>query len=144
MSLLISRALSDEMPTVMRGHLADRGAGGLLDLAELQALQRDAPLDEPLLEHLAHGPQAVLAGRAEREREVGLLDGRAGALEVEAGGQLALGLIDGVADLLVVDLGDDIERRHGVQPRRAGARRSAVGYHRASWVGARVAKGSRL
>jgi hypothetical protein len=32
-----------------------------------------------------------------------------GALEVEAGRQLALALVDGVAHLLAVDLGHDVE-----------------------------------
>ena len=41
------------------------------------------------------------------------LDGRLGALEVEAGGQLALGLVDGVSYLLHVNLGDDVKGGHG-------------------------------
>ena len=64
-------------------------------------------------EHLAHGPQPILRGRPQRDREVGLLDAGAGALEVVAGGQLTLRLVDGVADFLVVHFGHDVERRHG-------------------------------
>ena len=52
---LSSRALSEEMPTVIVADLAHGAAGRLLDLAELEALQRHAPLHQLLLEHLAHG-----------------------------------------------------------------------------------------
>ncbi len=43
------------------------------------------------------------------------LDGRLGALEVEAGGQFALGLVDGVSDLLHVDC--DTMSKVGMAPR---------------------------
>ena len=131
-----------------RRRLAHRALGRLLDVAVLEALQRDLPLDELLLEHLAQRGEAVLADRAEGQDEVGLLDRRVRALEVEAGPDLALRLVDGVAHLLAIDLGHHIEA--GMAARlvsRTGlrtSRRRRYDPPPQPWVGARVAKGSRL
>ena len=57
---------------------------------------------------------AVVGARGDLDRLVALpLDRGAGALEVEARGDLPGGLSQCVVDLLAVDLADDVERRVG-------------------------------
>src|SRR4029079_18276302 len=75
-------------------------------------LQRDAALDETLLEQRADGLGPILADGADRDDQVVLLDRGVRVLEVEPGGELALGLVDRVAHLLAIDLGDDVEAGH--------------------------------
>ena len=89
MCLLSSRGLVLEMPACSVGDLADRAAGGVLDLAVVERLERDLALHELLLEHLAHGGEAVLADGVQLDLVLLQLDRRVGALEVVAGGELA-------------------------------------------------------
>src|SRR5262249_25805489 len=96
-----------------------------LDRTFLQRLERHLPLGELLLQYLAQGPDLEVVGRAQQQRLLFALDGRVGALEVEALPDLAQGLVDGVVDLLEVDLADDVEGRHAALPTRRvdGSRR---------------------
>ena len=71
-------------------------------------------LDELALEDVEHRRGPVVGARGDLDRLVALpLDGGAGALEVEARGDLPCGLSECVVDLLAVDLADDVERRVG-------------------------------
>ena len=108
MILPIFLAFSWEMPSlsveVMRYSLLP--ANGL---ARLEALERDAALDELRLEHVEHGLGALLGVRLDEDRLAAPLDRRPGALEVVALLDLFAGLVEGVVRLLVVDLADDVE-----------------------------------
>ena len=100
---------------VDRDYLAGRAAGGGLDVAAVQSLQRQLALHELLFENLQDVFDLLIRVRFERDRGLAFglaeLDARPGVLEVEARPDLARGLVDRVADLLDVYLGDDIERR---------------------------------
>ncbi len=96
----------------MPRRLSGRAPGGLFDLAHVEGLEGDLPLDQLLLEDLVEGSQPVLGGRGEDQFGVRELDGRVGALEVEPGGGFPVGLVDRVADFLHVDFGDDVEGGH--------------------------------
>ena len=87
-----------------------------LGLAGVERLQRDAALDQLLLEDVEHRLRALLAVRLDldavltRPRDRG-----ADVLEVVALRDLLGGLVEGVVDLLPVDLADDVEGRVGHQ-----------------------------
>ena len=124
-SLLISRALSEEMPTLIVATWRTVFWVASSTSPYSRPFSDTLALDQLLLDHQAQRGQAVLAGRAQREHEIGLLDRRVGVLEVEAGADLPLRLVDGVAHLLAVDLGHDIEAGHASEGSRA-VRSSAV------------------
>ena len=108
MILPIFLAFSCEMPSLMVDviryslPLGDR-------LTRLEALQRDAALDELGLEHVEHGLRAFLGARLDQDGLAAPLDRRAGALEVVALLDLFAGLLKRIVGLLVVDLADDVE-----------------------------------
>ena len=97
---------------VESGCLAQRSPRGLFDLSVGDGLERHLPADELLLQDLDECTTAVLGRRVEEDLVPLQLDGRAGVLEVEAGGDLPARLVDRVAHFLQVDLGGDIEARH--------------------------------
>ena len=130
MNLLISRALSCDAGGE-RDPLAHGAPAGLLDLAVGERLQGHRRFTSFSSRTCTSARSRSSVAEREPDLAVGQLDGRAGVLEVEPGGDLAMGLVDGVADLLQVDFGNDIEGGH--VPER---------YRGATWVGARVAKGS--
>src|SRR4051812_24654197 len=89
----------------------------LTGIEDLEAL---LTLDQLVLEHVEHRVGAVVRRGADLDGVLALpLDGGAGALEVETGGDLSSCLTERVVDLLAVDLADDVER--------------AVGHLDASW-----------
>src|SRR3954447_11853377 len=97
------------------------GLGGVEDLQALLAL------DQLVLEHVEHGAGAVVGRGGDLDGVLALpLDGGAGALEVEARGDLASGLAERVVDLLPVDLADDVERAVGHLRTPSGGFGSAV------------------
>ena len=108
---------------------------GLAGLARVEDLQRLLPLDELALEDVEHRRGAVVGARGDLDRLVPLpLDGGAGALEVEARGDLPCGLSQCVVDLLAVDLADDVERRVGhVCPLCVPLRKGATAFSRVMW-----------
>src|SRR5205814_1239600 len=80
-------------------------------LTGVQRLQRDAALDQLLLEDLQGRLGPILGLRLDRHRVLaGMRDLRPGAPEVEPRGDLLRRLIERVVELLVVDLADDVER----------------------------------
>src|SRR4051794_2120727 len=85
---------------------------GLARLGRVEHLEADVALDQLLLEHVENGVRPVVGRGADLYGVLALpVDGGAGALEVEPGGDLACRLSQGVVDLLAVDLAHDVERR---------------------------------
>ena len=173
-SLLISLALSPEIPTLIVATCRTVFWVASCTSPYSTPTERDAALDELLLEHGPERVESILARRVHRDDELVQLDRRVGVLEVEPVGDLPCGLVDRVANFLAVDFGDDIETGHAARlstvspatsapaPRPIGAGtqgrcgKSGGGrYHAGStrplrdrvdtdWVGARVAKGNGL
>src|ERR1700730_5257816 len=82
-----------------------------LRLVRIEGLHGDVAPDELLLEDVDGGLGAFLGGGGDVDGLLALpRDGRVGAAEVEAGGQLLAGLVQRIVDLLAVNLADDIER----------------------------------
>src|SRR5262249_48343981 len=100
----------DRDPLLQRDLLPEGAAGGLLDVAIRERLQRHAALVQARLEDVDDRPELHVVGRG--SGDVGLLDGHAalGALEVVAGVDLPPRLVERVGDLLHVDLARDVER----------------------------------
>src|SRR5918993_5893850 len=92
--------------------LAGGAAGGLLDLAVVERLERHLAAGEPLLQHFAQGGEPVFAHAVKGDLAIAELDRAVRALEVEPVGHLARRLVDGVAHLLHVYLGHDVEAGH--------------------------------
>ena len=130
MNLFSCLAWSGEMPALMAMRLAGRPLGGLLDLAGVEGLQETWRLTSFSSSTWWSARRRSSVEECRISSLVGELDRRVGALEVEAGGRLAVGLVDGVADLLHVDLGDDVEAGHGLQriePASTAGRRCRTG-----------------
>jgi hypothetical protein len=91
-------------------------------LSRVEVLQRDAALDELLLEDVEHGAGALLTVGPDLHAALTRPgDGRPDAPEVEPGTDLLGGLVKRVVGLLAVDLRSDVEAglaRHGSQVRR--------------------------
>ena len=64
-------------------------------------------------EDVGHLLQLEIVVGVDRQHQLGLLDARVRALEVEAVRDLLVGLVDCVLQLDLVDFGDDVERGHG-------------------------------
>src|SRR5262249_27220835 len=114
---LVPDLLRDQLRLVRRDPLHDR-PGHLVDLPRhrrlphLERLQRDAPLDQLLLEHLDRRPAPLLSLRLDRD---GLFPRpahrRPRPPQVEPRGQLLPSLVQRVVHLLPVDLAHHVERR---------------------------------
>src|SRR3546814_7397195 len=76
-----------------------------LDVAELQAARVDLPRRRSRAQDVGHLLQLELARRGLGDQVLVAFEARLDALEIEAGGQLAVGLVDGVGQLVGVDLG---------------------------------------
>src|SRR5258705_11610635 len=86
-------------------------AAGLRIAGDVERLHRDVAANELLLEHVDGRLRALLGGGGDDDGLLALPgDGRVGAAEVEAGGQLLGRLVQRVVDLLAVNLADDVER----------------------------------
>src|SRR5256885_1924482 len=113
---LIANQLGDLLGVLAADALLDGAADlvGLaagLRLADVEGLHGDVAPDQLLLEDVDGGLDALLGGGGDGDRLLALpRDGRVGAAEIEAGGQLLGGLVQCVVDLLAVDLADDVER----------------------------------
>src|SRR6266704_1006961 len=111
----------DELDDALRLLLldADLDVDRLLDLGAdlLDALGVEHPRVHCALrafrqENVGHLLQLEIVVGVEREHQLGLLDARVRALEVEAVRDLLVRLIDRVLQLDLVDFGDDVERGH--------------------------------
>src|SRR3954462_5128088 len=137
---LVADQLGDLLGDVGLDALLDPGqdlvglAGGLR-LSGVEHLERDAPLDQLLLEHVEGGGHPLLGVGLQGDAVVpGPGDAGVGAAEVEALGELLARLVERVVHLLAVDLADDVERRVGHlfpssdtrRPRAPGPRRTRV------------------
>ena len=87
-------------------------AGDLLDRAELEAAHVDVALGHAAAQHVGHLAELELVVGEHRQHQLGLLDARVRALEVEAVGDFLVGLLDRVLHFLAVDLRDDVEGGH--------------------------------
>src|SRR5690606_25799598 len=114
---LVADLLADRLRLVLADPLHDLAvdlvdlAGGSR-LARLQRLQRDASLDQLVLEDVEGRLHPVFGFGLQGHRLLaGPLDLRAGAPEVEPGAELPGSLPQRVVDLLAIDLADDVEGR---------------------------------
>src|SRR5687768_12259505 len=83
-------------------------------VAGLQRLERDATLDEFLLEDVEDGERTLVGVGRDLDAVLAVpLDLRAGVLEVVAVRDLLGRLVEGVVGLLAVELADNVERRVG-------------------------------
>src|SRR3546814_190756 len=101
------------LDALAHGDLLPRAGEVGLDVAELQAARVDLPCRQSRAQDVGHLLQLELARRGLGDQVLVALEARFDALEIEAGGQLAVGLVDGVGQLVGVDLGHDIEGGHG-------------------------------
>jgi hypothetical protein len=113
---LVADELGDFLGVLAADALLDRaahlvGLAGRLRLTNVERLHGDVAADELFLEDVDGGLDALLGGGGDGDGLLALpRDGRIGAAEVEAGGQLLGGLVQRVVDLLTVNLADDVER----------------------------------
>ena len=109
MSLVIFLADVLGQPATQADPLPDLVAAGLLDLAPVEDLERQAPPDRLGLDQVLDRRGAMLVVRDQDELVLGLgqVDGH--ALEVEPGADLAPDLVERVAQLLLVEVADDVE-----------------------------------
>src|SRR5258706_5277991 len=100
-------------------------SAGRLRVAGVENLERNAALDQLLLEHVEYGLSPLLAVRPDLDCLVARPgDGRAHAAEVESRADLLRCLVQRVVDFLVIYLRHDVERGfrcHGIKVRRPGA-----------------------
>src|SRR5215469_7346693 len=82
---------------------------GWLRVAGVQRLERDAPPDQFVLEHVQDGLGPVLAVGADLDKLPGPGDRGAHPAEVEPRTDLLGRLVQGIIDLLLVDPADDVE-----------------------------------
>jgi len=91
--------------------LADGAAGGRLDFAVLEGLERDVALGQLALKNVGDGLELVVVGAGESELGFAVeLDVGVRPLEVVALGDLLERLLNGVLNLGDLDVADDIER----------------------------------
>ena len=113
--------------------LAHRSLGGLLDLPEVERLERHLAAHELLLEHLGERLAAGSRSRCASSMVFSLSSIELPVfLKSNRVLDLPLRLVDRVADLLHVELGDDVERGHvgscaAVRPRSGSGRSRAKG-----------------
>ena len=116
--ILLGHVLRQALPQA--GPLPEGHAAGRLHLAPVEDLDRETPPDGLADDEVRDGRRAHLRVGDDDELLLGQVDLDLGALEVEAGGDLATHLVDGVDQLLAVELADDVERDvtgHPVPPR---------------------------
>src|SRR5947207_3032645 len=127
---LVADLLADRLRLVGLDALDDLAVdlvrlAGRPGLPRVQRLQRDAALDQLLLETLQGGAYPILGLRLHGDRALaGPLDLAPRPPEVEPRRDLLLRLVKRVVDLLTVDLADDVERR-----RRSHPATPLVGFH---------------
>src|SRR6266516_5774525 len=115
-------------------------------VAGIEGLERDAALDQLLLEHVEYRLGPLLAVGADVDGLVpGPGDGCAHAAEVEPGAYLLGGLVEGVVDFLPIDTADDVERRLGGHRCSFSGRaltdgQEVTALRRGAWPGRRVAQ----
>src|SRR2546425_39024 len=93
------------------------GAADLLDALRIEHPRVDAALGTLGQENVGHLLQLEIVVRVERQHQLGLLDARVRALEIEAVRDLLVRLVDRVLQLDLVHFGDDIEGGHFRLPR---------------------------
>src|ERR1700722_19980358 len=97
---------------LLQGHRHLVLPAGRLGVVRLQCLERDAALDQLVLEHVKDRQRALFAVSADVDRVLaGPADGRADATEVEPVADLLDRLVERVVNFLAVELGHDVERR---------------------------------
>ena len=97
---------------LLEGHRHPVLLAGQLGVGRVQGLQRDAPLDQLVLEHVQDRLGALLAVGLDVDRMVaGPGDGRAHATEVEPRADLLGRLVERVVHFLAVEFGHDVKGR---------------------------------
>src|SRR5690606_30503064 len=143
---LVADDLRDLLRVVAADALLDAGLDAVLlaareRLAGVEGPQRDAALDELLLEHVEHGLDALLGVRLQQDPALAAeFDRRADPLEVVPLRDLLLGLVDGVLQFHRVDLAHDVEGRighaamvDGLSRRRPGVAGAGTARGRPGW-----------
>src|SRR5580658_2275925 len=123
---LLGVVLADAL---LEGHAHPVFLAGQPGVGRIQRLERDAALDQLVLEHVKDRLGPLFAVGPDFDGLVaGPGDGRADAAEVEPGADLLGRLVQRVVDLLPVELGHDVEGGflccHDVQARRPSHRPS--------------------